>query len=243
MQTCCVHTIQQGAGCENHEYYIPLHTLQPWYNAALYEWATVGKKSGMAPPAACNTVLRYQRPPVSLSCGFLRASPQLQQQSMHPVPPGRQTLYSQMKVPISRSVQALQNPSDIPPKRASSLTTAAETKQVFRLSRNSIPTCAISGPKWRRRGGVPYMSSVQYNGTLWSVIMRTIPIEEAQRPFTFLAMRQCGDTPVSPHWLGIGIIIRDAINHKLCLLFYKRVTFSMSFRCKYSKKLYFYPHT
>lgn len=69
MLTCCAHTIQNnaiqtltakiGVTWDNSAIF-PSH-LPLWNNAALYEWTTVRKISGMALKAGWNTVLHYQR--------------------------------------------------------------------------------------------------------------------------------------------------------------------------------------
>lgn len=173
----------RGSRPPDTEYYIPLHTLKPWHNAALYEWATVGKKSGMAPTAACNTVLRYQRSPVLLSWGFLQPSPQLLQQNMRQVLTGwplSQTFCNQKKIAIPDLY--LDDP----------LSKCSKIHQIFHINAHPVsPKRYIqssSSSSWgvhpylchlwftvKKERSVPYMSSVQYNGTLWSEITENNP--------------------------------------------------------------------
>lgn len=140
------------------------------------------EKSGMAPTAACNTVLRYQESPVLLSWGFLQASPQLLQQNMHRVLTGwplSQAFCNQKKIPIPDVL------SDHPPG-------APKIHQIFRPKVHPVSpklhTQSNSSSSWgvhrylchlrfrvRRQRSVPYMSSVQYNGTLWSEITENNP--------------------------------------------------------------------
>lgn len=103
----------------------------------------------MALTAACNTVLRYQRPPLFYSpadlCKCLRISsckrcPSRVTDGLQP----EENCYSTCAL-RSPADQVLQNPSDIPPKRASSLDKTPQTKQLFRLLRtaSSLPVPSL----------------------------------------------------------------------------------------------------
>lgn len=139
------------------------------------------EKSGMAPTAACNTVLRYQESPVLLSCGFLQASPQLLQQHMRRVPTGW---------PLSLILQPEEDSYSRCAFRPSS--SHCQIHQIFhptvhpvspKLHRQSSSSSSWGVHRYlchlrfrvRRQRRVPYMSSVQYNGTLWSEITENNP--------------------------------------------------------------------
>lgn len=116
----------------------------------------------------------------------------------------------------SSTGQALQkkNPSDIPPKMCIHPVSpkTPQTKQLFLLFRCAwLPVPSLIQSEEAEECPIYEFCSVQ-----WHIVIRNhreqSPLRKYRGHSACLAMRQCNDTPVSPHRLGF--IIRNGINRK-----------------------------